>query len=374
MKKIPVVLLAMALMAAGNAASLKVTVANKLGFDRNKEIVSVNLAIVKQKLGSKSFIVTDAQGQQLPYQITADKKNVIFPATVKANALSVYEIKPGTPEKFDAKTFGRFVPERKDDFAWENDRIAFRMYGPKLTPENPSNGVDVWLKKTDKLIVDKFYYNDLQLHQPYHVDHGEGLDCYKVGHALGAGGIAPYTDTTLWVGNRYDRWKVIENGPLRTTFQLFYDSVKVGKSWIGEVYTVSIDAGSQLNKAVVTYSGKIPVGMKVATGLFLHDGKGVGKSDAKAGYIGYGEVATSDDGVPAGRNYVGAVLPAGRMLAAKRQGAHLLALAGYVPGSKFVYYFGAGWNQWGFPDDQSWFDYLNNFALRLKQPLQVTLK
>ncbi len=29
-------------------------------------------------------------------------------------------------------TFCRFVPERSDDFAWENDNVAFRVYGPAL--------------------------------------------------------------------------------------------------------------------------------------------------------------------------------------------------------------------------------------------------
>ena len=270
MKKLFVVALATLFIAMGNAASLKVTVANPLGIDRNKEIVSVSMAVIQQKLGyDKSFVITDSKGEQLPYQIANNKLTVIFPATVSAYGTSVYEIKTGIPEKFESKTYGRFVPERKDDFAWENDRIAFRMYGPKLALENPSNGVDVWLKKTEALVVDKRYDGDLHKNISYHVDHGEGLDCYKVAHTLGAGGIAPYTDTTLWVTNYYNKWKVLENGPLRTSFQLIYDSVKVGETWLKEFYTVSIDAGSQLNKAVVSYIGKIPAGMKVAAGLFF---------------------------------------------------------------------------------------------------------
>lgn len=374
MKKILVITLAIFSIAISNAAPIKVTVTNTLGIARNKEIVSISMAIIKQKLGAgKSFIITDAKGEQLPYQISGNKQSVIFPATVKAKGVSVYILKTGTPEKFESKTYGRYVPERKDDFAWENDRIAFRMYGPKLAPENPSNGVDIWLKKTEALVVDKRYDGDLNKGISYHIDHGEGLDCYKVAHTLGAGGIAPYTGTTLWVANYYNRWKVLENGPLRTTFQLMYDSVQVGKSWLKEVYTVSIDAGSQLNKGIVSYIGKIPAGMKLAAGIFLHENKGVSKVDVKSGYIGYGEVATSDVGVPAGRNYVGAVL-GNKMTGAKQQGDHLLAFANYKPGTKFIYYFGAGWNQWGFPDDQSWFDYLSDFSLKIKNPLKVVVK
>ena len=32
----------------------------------------------------------------------------------------------------DGATYARFVPEREDDFAWENDLVAFRAYGPAM--------------------------------------------------------------------------------------------------------------------------------------------------------------------------------------------------------------------------------------------------
>ena len=56
-----------------------------------------------------------------------------------------------------AKVYGRYVPERKDDFAWENEYAAFRMYGAALKPENPSNGVDLWLKNSPALVIDTMY-------------------------------------------------------------------------------------------------------------------------------------------------------------------------------------------------------------------------
>ena len=46
----------------------------------------------------------------------------------------------------DGPCFARFVPERMDDFAWENDRIGFRVFGPALSlVEETGNGVDVWV-------------------------------------------------------------------------------------------------------------------------------------------------------------------------------------------------------------------------------------
>ena len=107
------------------------------------------------------------------------------------------------------RVFGRFVPERKDDFAWENEYAAFRMYGPALAPENPSNGVDLWLKASPELIVDSFYYREHELGLPYHINYGKGLDCYKVGHTTGCGGLAIVADGKLWIGGPYSRHEIL---------------------------------------------------------------------------------------------------------------------------------------------------------------------
>jgi len=47
------------------------------------------------------------------------------------------------------RTFCRFVPERADDFAWENDQIAFRAYGPAARNKPENSGFDCWLKRVD---------------------------------------------------------------------------------------------------------------------------------------------------------------------------------------------------------------------------------
>ena len=44
------------------------------------------------------------------------------------------------PQKPVAKTFARYVPERIDDFAWENDKTALRAYGPKARKGSESAG------------------------------------------------------------------------------------------------------------------------------------------------------------------------------------------------------------------------------------------
>ena len=66
-------------------------------------------------------------------------------------------------------TFSRFVPERTDDYAWENDRVAFRVYGPKaeqmvvegIPGGTLSSGIDCWLKRVDYPIINKWYRKTL---------------------------------------------------------------------------------------------------------------------------------------------------------------------------------------------------------------------
>jgi hypothetical protein len=375
-------MLSIAVLASCKVNQVTIEVSNPSDVAHEKTTVEMAWADVVAKLPavdpSKIVVVNAKTGAELAHQVVylgeQTPQMLIFQVTLAPGESVELLIREGTlKQQVVAKTFGRFVPERKDDFAWENDRVVFRMYGPALANENPSNGVDIWLKKTEKLIVDQFYNDDLNNKKSYHVDHGEGLDCYKVGHALGAGGIAPFVNDTLWVGNHYVTQKVLDNGPLRTAFKLTYDNLPVGKKIYSEEIVISIDAGSQLNKAVVSFDGDF-TDIRVAAGIFLHQDPGNAKTDIAAGYNAFGETATSDAGVPAGRNYIATIIPDGKMTGSLKQQDHLLAIAPYKKGDRFTYYFGGGWSQWGFATDEAWFDYVANFADRLKNPLKVTVK
>lgn len=373
MKKIFLLIVNLMLLVSCSKA-VDVVVYNRLEFDRSNEIVEFCLCSIENKLALKptdKIIILNQDNKQVPYQILSDQKTVIFPATVQANDSAVYRVLVGTPENFAVKTFGRQIPERKDDFAWENDRIAFRMYGPALAKENPSNGVDVWLKRTEELIVNKFYKDDLENGIHYHVDNGQGIDCYKVAHTLGAGGIAPYVDKKLWVGSQYSSYQILEQGALRTSFKLNYDTLRVGKKLIKASIVITADAGSQMNKATVYYEGE--KSLPVAAGIYLHDSTGVQKSAIDKGYIAYAENAVSDAGVPSGRMYEGVFYPA-KINQTKAENKHLLLLTDYSDKRPFVYYFGAGWSKWGFPTDEDWFNYMDTFSQTFKNPLRVKVR
>jgi len=359
---------------------MPVEVSNPSDIVHKNTTVEIDWADVVAKMPSahplKIVVVNAVTGDELTHQVVYHGEEtpqmLIFQVTLAPKESMKLFIRKGMSQQQPVqKTFGRFIPERKDDIAWENDRVAFRMYGPALANENPSNGVDLWLKKTEKMIVDQFYNDDLNNNKSYHVDHGEGLDCYAVRHTLGAGGISPFFNDTLWVGNHYVTQRVLDNGPLRTTFVLTYNNLPVGKKILSEEITISLDAGSQLNKGVVSFDGDF-TDIQVAAGIFLHQDPGNIKTNITAGYSAFAETATSDAGVPAGRNYVATVIPSGKMTGSLNQQEHLLSLASYKKGDKFTYYFGGGWNQWGFATDEDWFGYVADFAAKLKNPLKIS--
>lgn len=283
-------------------------------------------------------------------------------------------------EAVQPKVYGRFVPERKDDFAWENEYAAFRMYGPALRPENPSNGVDLWLKKSPELVVDSFYYREHVLGLPYHINYGKGLDCYKVGHTCGAGGLVvlanvPYVpgevdgssmDLRLFVGGAYDRWEILEQTPDKFVFKLEYDSLEVNGNKLQESITITAEAGKMLNRADVVLRGECKEELWVGGGIYLHDSVENVYICDHCGIAAYAEDALSDkiaaemnNFVPQGRSYIAVVTPHGGWQDILE--GTLFSVQPYELGDTLTYYFGACWSEWSngeesFPTDESWFD------------------
>ena len=141
MKKIGFSILASLLLVSGIFAQRTIVVTNNTGMNRYAEMVEAKACCKKSCIITKSVVLKNEKGQEVPYQLIYNSKkgvqSIIFQADVKANSSAVYTLTEGKPAAVKAKTFGRFVPERKDDFAWENDFAGYRMYGPALAKENP---------------------------------------------------------------------------------------------------------------------------------------------------------------------------------------------------------------------------------------------
>jgi len=166
--------------------------------------------------------------------------------------------------------YGRFVPEREDDFTWENDKVAFRVYGPSSGGKGSVSGVDPWFKKVDYSIIDNWYANFLQ-GISYHEDHGEGYDIYHVGPSRGAGGTAIWVDGVAYPAAMYKSYDVHQSGGDVVEFTVQYEwDTPLGA--VAESKTISLALGSQLYtvNSVFTLDGE-PASLPIAIGLATHD-------------------------------------------------------------------------------------------------------
>ncbi|MDR0414842.1 MAG: DUF4861 domain-containing protein [Prevotellaceae bacterium] len=383
-------------------AVLTVDVVNSLNAARSGETVEVPWSLVQERIGAvepQEVAVLNHHGQKIPsqtlYKGQPQPQAIIFQADVPALGSASYRIAQGKPADAPAehKTAARLVPERMDDFAWENNRVAFRMYGPALMKvDGPSNGIDVWCKRTESLIIDKWYSDDLSGKASYHQDHGEGLDGYKVGRTLGCGALAPCVNGTPVLGNNFVTSKVLDNGAIRTSFELTYAPLDVNGTPVVEVRRISLDANSQLNciNSMFINAGD----MEVAAGIVLKNNKMPATVDnadpahkplldPDEGYVAYAEQADAlpTDTTNNGIIHTAIIFPSGKMTGARLEGNHLLAFGAYKANEPFTYYSGAGWSKASdengalrFPSEALWLEYVALEAAKLNNPLEVKFK
>lgn len=352
-----------------------ITVDNPSSVARDGEVVEVTVTIPETP-----FIVVDANGVEVPYQVTFDKKLLLL-VNIPSGQSASFTIKDGEPGDYAVIATGKQYPERVDDIAWENDRIAFRLYGPALQASGEkAYGYDVWVKRVSEPVVAERYKKDLQDAIPYHNDNGNGLDYYKVGPTLGAGASALLYDGKIVYPYCYKEYEILDNGPLRFTVKLTYNPLTIGdNNNVVETRLLSLDAGSQLNKMTISFSN-LKEKTALVTGIVLHDESDNYVVDSQAGYMAYADPNDEANG----QTFLAAVFPETLTKAeatyfeeaeASERGAsgHLLAYYDYAPDTQYTYYFGAGWSKWGFSNQSEWFDYVKGKAKMLKEPLVVSV-
>lgn len=340
--------------------------------ETREEIVSIPYEKFQQVYNkTQAFKMVDEGGKEYIFQLAKNgvdsTQEVLVWVAVPANGAIDLLVVEGESTQFASRTFARYVPERMDDFAWENDKIAFRMYGKALEGRpDDAQGTDIWAKRTDKLVVDEWYKTG-----DYHKDHGEGLDYYAVGMTLGAGDIAPYVHNKIVYSKHYRSHEILENGPLRSTFKLTYAPWEVDGKQISVTKKISLNAGSQLNRVEVLYDFEGATALPVVAGIVLREEEGGKVIQMPDKHIAaYWEPAHGNDGT-LGVAVVGEA-PIQQISEAEGQ---LLAHFNVQAGKPLVYYNGGAWDKAGeITNAADWERYLTAFQEKLAQPLRVTIK
>jgi len=362
------------------APSLTVTAANKLGLARANQTLEIT-AVQLAPLGAKDLAmihVQDAAGKELLVQAVDTNYDafhkadlVIFQSDFGTNETKTFTVTTGKKQEYDKeqfKAFGRFVRERFDDFAWENDRIAHRTYGKALeTWEGEpltSSTVDIWSKRTPRMVINDWYLAD-----HYHHDSGEGADFYSAGTSRGCGGSGLWTADQLWVAKNFVNSRVLANGPLRVLFELDYEAWDVNGQKVSETKRISLDAGSQLDHFQSTYKSEQAGTLTCGIGIRKMPGIVADFNAANGSLIAWMpmEKNTGEQGV--------ALLVNPKSVGKTEDKLNELLLTKVGPDNTVSYWAGFAWNKGGhIADAPAWKRYVDEFAQGLSSPIEVSVK
>ena len=373
--------------------------------EQRQELVEIDLKTIVDKLAlgeDDAFVVRNAFGQQVDYQVTYDGK-LLIDVSVRPCGKAQFTVCKGVPEPMKTWVKGKMYPTRKDDIAWENDRGAYRVYGPALQRTGEKSfGTDVWTKNTPEIVVEDRYtadfdgnilkniyhkkgqgdkWRDEDLHTSFHLDHGNGLDCYSVGSTLGCGTPALMDGNTLIYPYCYKEYEILDNGPLRFTVALTYHPAKVKKDEnVVEHRIMSLDKGSNFNKITVWYEG-LTKPCDFASGVVIHS------EDKESVVLGSNYVHYADPtDNPAKHNfqvYVAALFPYGdvktKMLKYDTpnkgiEGHALGILKKLENNQKYTYYAGSAWSKADVRTQREWQVRIDSFLNAIAMPLEVTIE
>ena len=357
--------------------SLNITVINPASLERKSETVTFNLSGVFQsypELMGKNIGVFQSSNELVHQLIDENMDDVpdilIFQSSFKPNEKKTFTLR--VVEKNNevvSVVDGRFVLPRQD-FAWENDRIAFRVYG-SIIAGDVKNGIDVLTKRVRYPIIDKWYKGEEQIPKiVYHEDHGEGADYFSVGKSLGCGGVGLLWNGKLVQAGLFSFYRVIANGPIRTSFELYYPNWELDTIKYLEIKRVTLDSGSNMNKIEERFISNTPFDdLTIAAGLVKRKDTRVNQNE---GWMTLWGLTTADPSI--GSLGTAIVIGNSNIVSPIEDDANWLLSTTIKKNFSFTYYSGAGWTKSGdFNSEKEWNEYVKQFAMLLQQPLIVTI-
>ncbi len=386
---------------AAEAAGVTIVVSHDLDAARPAAVIAVpfkDIDAISPGLRMFHLVVRDPKGHALTLQVTnyqhdhhgAQYDDLVFSYDfARGEKKAVFTLVPADTATAPVTpcAYARLVPERFDDMAWENDRIAHRMYGMALNGPAAAavgeklrgSGVDVWAKRVTYPIVDRWYQKG---HDQLHQDgEGEGLDLYSIGGARGDGGTAIWDGHELWTSDNFAESHVLSNGPRRAVIRLGYAPWDAGAAGtVQERKQITVDCGRNFDQMESTFTfGSAEA--TVAVGLTEHpQAEGFPAAvltrapddrwmslweENKNGGLGTAVILAPDVAI-AGYAYDAPANP-------KAYGNHLLLVKAHS-GEAVHYFSGAGWNRSGqFKTRADWEAYVKQFAAQVAHPLAISV-
>ena len=366
------------------AAQITVTAVNKLQLARANQTIELT-AEQLAPLGARELNtvhVKDSVGNELICQAVDTDFDalhhadiVIFQADFAPGESKTFTVSTGAKQEFTMeqfKAFGRFVRERFDDFAWENDRIAHRMYGKGLeTWEGEplsSSTIDIWSKSTPRMVINDWYLMD-----NYHEDHGEGADFYSAGPTRGCGGNGLWANDRLWTSRNFTASRVLANGPIRVMFELDYEPFDVNGMSVAETKRITLDAGQNLDHYQSFYKPYAGPGRSVPLTMAIGLKKVSGEQkelNTDHGWLAKWERMEKN----AGNQGLAVIVDSKVFVNQAEDDLNWLVLTKVPSYNVGSYWSGFCWDKFGaIKDAEAWRKYVDEFAQGLQSPIEVTV-
>ena len=260
---------------ASHLRGIKVAVTNPSGEERRAEPVVISIAELRKiapELRAGALIVTvthtpdlqqDAaalQATEVPSQVDdldndGKADELAFQVDLKPHETCVVTITYGEPGRifkirgeYPAQTDALFA-RKIEGLGWESQKNAWRIYF------DPRNAIDLYGKRRSMLMLKRFATAEFD----YHAESADGRDIYKVGDALGIGGLGAWREGKLIKVSdvRTRSYRIISTGPVRAIAELTYEGWNAGGApvtlrtritqWAGDrgfYQTITTDAGA----------------------------------------------------------------------------------------------------------------------------------
>ena len=383
-KKIPAAILAALLPAlvASAAGQLTVKAVNKLPFARASQTIELSASqlapLGESDLGK--IHVADADGKELIVQaVDTDYDDyhkpdiIIFQSDFAPGETKTFTVTAGKKQEFkpgDYKAYGRFVRERFDDYAWENDLIAHRTYGKALETWKgeplTSSAIDIWSKLNPTLIINEWY---MMGDAYYHHMNSNGGDDYSAGVTRGDGGNGLWADDKLWVSKNFVNSRTLASGPIRVMFELDYEPFDVNGNKVSETTRITLDAGSQMDHYQVTFKPENGAALTPAIGLRKMKGKET-DFNATNGTLAVWEPMEKNQGMQG----VAVIVYPKMFLEQTGDKLNDLVVVKTAPDNTISYWAGFAWDKAGkITTPDAWKKYVDEFAQGVQSPVEVSI-
>ena len=262
----------------------------------------------------------------------------------------------------EPRVMARHVPERADDFVFENNLVCGRIYGKALEGNPTSPGVDIWVKLPGTLVANEWYrhFSEEGNESYYHHDHG-GKDCYKVAVSLGGGASALLVENRIqYPATNWRSYEILEEGPEKVAFVLHYPE------WQAEGVTIALDKKITVTpdtyffkcEDTYTFNGEGADSLWMVAGINRHAALETIETEWNSNdrYAIWEHASDQSNEPEDGMIGVAVYMPEAETAGMSKGDEHAIVGRQIVSGQTVTYYFGSCWSKGDIKSSNDWFE------------------